>query len=116
MTKIIILGLAILSILSPPASLVFPQEGILKGPTPPLAINPEHPQPKAPAPANIPELPSAKPPAGTFPEKGIVNPRTGEFYPGTIGGVLNPKTGEVLPKVEGGYVNPKTGEFLPAQK
>ena len=116
MTKITILGLAILSILSPPASLVFPQEGILKGPTPPLVINPERPQPKAPLPPAAPPPPSVKLPGGAIPEKGVVNPRTGEFYPGIIGGVVNPKTGEILPKVEGGYVNPKTGEVLPAQK
>jgi hypothetical protein len=48
-------------------------------------------------------------------EKGITNPRTGEFYPGTSGGVVNPQTGAVLPKVDGGYINPRTGEFFPAK-
>jgi len=116
MAKIVIVGLAIFSMIFPSASLVFSQEGILKGPTPPLVIHPERPQPKAPSPPAAPPPPSVKLPAGKIPEKGVIHPRTGEFYPGTVGGVLNPKTGEVLPKVEGGYVNPKTGEFLPAQK
>jgi hypothetical protein len=88
---------------------------ILRGPTPPLVINPEGRRPKPFAAHSLPP-PSVKPPAGTIPEKGVINPRSGEFYPGTIGGVVNPQTGEVLPKVEGGYINPKTGEFLPAQK
>ena len=49
-------------------------------------------------------------------EKGVVNPRTGEYYPGTFGGVVNPKTGVVLPKVEGGYINPQTGEVIPKKE
>jgi hypothetical protein len=113
--KTVAIGTA-LSILFSWATWTFAQEGILRGPTPPLVINPERPQSKTPASPSAPALPSAKPPAGSIPEKGVVNPRTGEFYPGTIGGVVNPQTGEVLPKVEGGYINPKTGEFLPAQK
>jgi len=116
MAKTTMVGLAIFSFIFSSASPVFSPEGILKGPTPPLVINPERPQPKAPSPPAPPPTPSVKLPAGTIPERGVVNPRTGEFYPGTIGGVVNPKTGEVLPKVEGGYVNPKTGEVLPAQK
>ena len=116
MTKIAIVGLIVLSALFPWAPWAFGQEGILRGPTPPLVINPERTPPKAPSPPIALPPPAVKPPAGTIPEKGVVNPRTGEFYPGTIGGVVNPQTGEVLPKVEGGYINPKTGEFLPAQK
>jgi len=116
MTKRTILILTTLSILFSWISWTFAQEGILKGPTPPLVINPERTPPKAPSPPIALPPPSVKPPAGTIPEKGVVNPRSGEFYPGTIGGVVNPQTGEVLPKVEGGYINPKTGEFLPAQK
>jgi hypothetical protein len=116
MKKAMVGGLAILIVLGPFGSPVFSQGGILRGPTPPLMVNPEGPQPTSPsAPAALPP-PVVKPPAGTVPEKGVVNLRTGELYPGTFGGVLNPRTGEVLPKVEGGYVNPKTGEFLPAQK
>lgn len=67
-------------------------------------------------PANPPSLPS-KPvtPSRNAPEGGIVNPRTGEFYPGTLGGVTNPRTGVFLPKVEGGYLNPETGEVIPKQ-
>jgi hypothetical protein len=116
MTKKAIVGLIVLSVLFSWASWTFGQEGILRGPTPPLVINPERTPPKAPSPPIALPPPAVKPPAGTIPEKGVVNPRTGEFYPGTIGGVVNPQTGEVLPKVEGGYINPKTGELLPAQK
>lgn len=116
MTKIAIIGSGIFSLIFSSATPLFSQGGILKGPTPPLVINPDRPQPKAPSPPAAPPAPSVKVPAGNIPEKGVVNPRTGEFYPGTIGGVVNPKTGEVLPKVEGGYVDPNTGEVLPAQK
>jgi hypothetical protein len=116
MKKTLIVGLGILGVLLVSDSLVFPQEGILKGPTPPLRVQPDHPQSQSPSLPASPPPPALKPPAGGTPEKGVVNPRTGEFYQGTIGGIINPKTGEVLPKVEGGYVNPKTGEFLPAQK
>ena len=61
------------------------------------------------------------PPAQSAPptrekEKGAVNPRTGEFFPGTYGGVVDPKTGVVLPKVEGGYQNPQTGEIIPQNR
>ena len=71
------------------------------------------PQP-APPPAIPPSLP-AKPatPSRNEPEKGITNPRTGEFYPGVVGGVINPRTGVFLPKVEGGYFNPETGDTIP---
>ncbi len=62
-----------------------------------------------------PPTPAPNVPSRGEPEKGITNPRTGEFYPGTIGGVVNPQTGAVLPKVDGGYVNPRTGEFFPAK-
>ena len=115
-TKIAIVGLGIFSMIFYSASPVFSQGEILKGPTPPLVINPERPQTKAPLPPGAPPPPSVKMPGGTLPEKGVVNPRTGEFYPGTLGGVVNPQTGEVLPKVEGGYINPKTGEVLPSPK
>lgn len=73
--------------------------------------------PVLPSPVSPPSLPqpTAKGPSTGTPEKGIINPRTGEFYPGTFGGVLNPQTGVLLPKVDGGYVNPQTGEFLPAK-
>ena len=116
MKKRAIFILITLSILFSGVPWTYGQEGILRGPTPPLVINPERSQPKAPSPPAAPAPPAVKPPAGTLPEKGVVNPRTGEFYPGTIGGVVNPQTGEVLPKVEGGYVNPKTGEVVPSQK
>jgi hypothetical protein len=49
-------------------------------------------------------------------EKGTVDPQTGNFLPGTIGGVVNPRTGEVMPKVPGGYINPETGRVIPKQE
>ena len=57
--------------------------------------------------------PTQQAPSAGKPENGIINPRTGEFYPGVYGGVINPRTGVVLPKVKGGYVNPETGEVIP---
>ena len=73
------------------------------------------PQPISP-PANPPFVPS-KPviPSRNAPESGVMNPRTGEFFPGTFGGITNPRTGVFLPKVEGGYLNPETGEVIPKQ-
>ena len=75
----------------------------------------------------LPYKPIAPPPSQTAPsgppapntgkkESGVVNPRTGEFYPGTFGGVVNPRTGVVLPKVEGGYLDPVTGEVIPKKE
>jgi hypothetical protein len=63
-------------------------------------------------------LPGPAKPAPSIQEKerGTVNPRTGEFYPGTYGGVIDPKTGLVFPKVEGGYQNPQTGETIPQNR
>ncbi len=77
---------------------------------PPVVTGPQ----PIPPPANPPSLP-AKPvtPSRNEPETGITNPRTGEFYPGVIGGVINPRTGVFLPKVEGGYFNPETGDTIP---
>jgi hypothetical protein len=77
-----------------------------------LRINP--PTPENPSSLSSPPGP-ANPPIRQ-PEKGAINPRTGESYPPVPGGVLNPKSGEVMPKVDGGYINPKTGEFIPAGK
>ena len=46
--------------------------------------------------------------------QGAIDPRTGEFYPGTGGGgLINPRTGEVYPGTAGGWINPGTGEFYP---
>jgi len=59
--------------------------------------------------------PSPQLPSTIAPEKGFVNPRSGELSPGTFGGAIDTKTGGFLPKVGGGYINPKTGEFLPAK-
>lgn len=47
--------------------------------------------------------------------KGAIDTRTGEYYPGAAGGIINPKTGQFYPDVGGGYINPKTGEFMPKQ-
>jgi len=60
--------------------------------------------------------PTQQVPSAGKPEKGVIDPRTGEFYPGVYGGVINPRTGVVLPKVESGYLNPETGEVIPNQK
>lgn len=86
---------------------------------------PQHypPTPSSPAPPAYTPIPPGRLPAPAQPttptgekEKGVVNPRTGEFYPGTHGGVMDPKTGVVLPKVEGGYQNPQTGETIPQNR
>jgi hypothetical protein len=66
-------------------------------------------------PGTLPAPVQPAPPTGEK-ERGVVNPRTGEFYPGTHGGVIDPKTGVVLPKVEGGYQNPQTGETIPQNR
>jgi hypothetical protein len=55
-------------------------------------------------------------PSTNHTEKGAINPRTGEFYPGAFGGVINPRRGVFLPKVHGGYYNPETGETIPPNK
>ena len=69
--------------------------------------------PIQPGPTPQPAPPAPPGPSTLTKEKGVVNPRTGEFLPGTFGGVIDPKTGVVWPKVEGGYHNPKTGEIIP---
>jgi len=82
-----------------PGQLVFP-------PAPPYS-------PIQPGPTPQPAPPAPPSPSTITKEKGVVNPRTGEFLPGTLGGVMDPKTGTVWPKVEGGYRNPETGEVIP---
>ncbi len=79
---------------------------------------PSSPGPPAYTPIPPGTLPGPAKPAPSMQEKerGTVNPRTGEFYPGTFGGVIDPKTGVVLPKVEGGYQNPQTGEIIPQNR
>jgi hypothetical protein len=79
---------------------------------------PSSPGPPAYTPIPPGTLPGPAKPAPSMQEKerGTVNPRTGEFYPGTYGGVIDPKTGVVLPKVEGGYQNPQTGETIPQNR
>ena len=78
------------------------------GPPPYTPIPPQQP------PQTAPSGPLA--PSKETKEQGVVNPRTGEYYPGTYGGVVNPQTGVVLPKVEGGYMNPQTGEVIPKKE
>lgn len=73
----------------------------------PPAYTPIPPQ-KAPAPSQIPSRPKV--------EKGIINPWTGEFYPGVYGGVINPRTGAFLPKIYGGYLDPETGVVVPKRE
>ncbi len=80
---------------------------------------PSAPPPYKPIPPQAPSQPG--PPGSHVPytghrEQGVINPRTGEFYPGTYGGVVDPSTGVVLPKVDGGYVNPQTGEVIPRRE
>jgi hypothetical protein len=69
--------------------------------------------PIQPGPTPQPARPAPPGPSTITKEKGVVNPRTGEFLPGTFGGVIDPETGFVWPKVEGGYRNPMTGEIIP---
>ena len=89
------------------------------------SMPPQHypPTPSSPAPPAYTPIPPGTLPAPAKPaapiqekERGTVNPRTGEFYPGTYGGVIDPKIGVVLPKVEGGYQNPLTGEIIPQNR
>jgi len=99
---------------------------LIKAPLPPplpqkfYPVTPSSPGPPpytpiSPAPPPQP-APSGPPGPSTITiEKGVVNPRTGEFFPGTFGGVINPKTGVFLPKVEGGYQNPETGQVIPSK-
>lgn len=77
-------------------------------PTPP-ALKPPSYSPVAPPPPPPPKDRGAP----TDLEKGVTDPRTGDFFPGAKGGVTNPRTGDFLPKVDGGYLNPKTGEVIP---
>ncbi len=79
-------------------------------PSGPLPYKPIAPPPPQTAPSGLPAPTTGKK------ESGVVNPWTGEFYPGTFGGVINPRTGVVLPKVEGGYLNPQTGEIIPKKE
>jgi len=72
--------------------------------------------PIQPGPTPQPAPPAPPGPSTITKEKGIVNPRTGEFLPGTFGGVIDPKTGAVWPKVGGGYINPQTGEIIPKKE
>ena len=95
---------------------VYPQSTFPSSPPPFYPPVPSAPPPYRPIPPQAP--PQTGTPAPSVPysghrEQGVVNPRTGEFYPGTYGGVVDPSTGVVLPRVNGGYINPQTGEIIP---
>ena len=75
---------------------------------------PYKPIPPASPPQVAPSVPQG--PSTMIKEKGVINPRTGEFYQGAFGGAIDPKTGVFLPKVGGGYQNPETGEVVPKQE
>src|SRR3972149_1697469 len=55
--------------------------------------------PSSPGAPSYTPIPPQTPPTGqpapltTLPERGAIDPRTGEMLPGTSGGVINPKTG-----------------------
>jgi hypothetical protein len=80
-------------------------------PSYPATVAPLPPIPQPAGPTTAP--PQIVTPPKNITEPGITNPRTGEFYPGALGGVTNPRTGVFMPKVEGGYLNPETGEVIP---
>ena len=109
-----IMAVVLLLLLADGRAMLFPQSF----PSMPPQSFPSTPSSPGP-PAYTPIPPVALPPpakggpAVLQKEKGTVNPRTGEFYPGTYGGVIDPQTGVVLPKVGGGYLNPQTGETIP---
>jgi len=91
---------------------LFPDQSNLGG-TPFIIPRPARLSPpvvSAPTPA-----PTLQAPSTVKPERGIIDPRTGDFYPGVFGGAINPKTGDFLPKTGGGFINPRTGEFFPAK-
>ncbi len=69
----------------------------------------------APQASPVPQAAPLPSPSTGSPERGAYDPRTGESYPGVLGGAVNPRTGEILPKQNGGYLNPRTGEILPAR-
>jgi hypothetical protein len=115
MKKWVVICFVVTGILAGEDSLSLAQGGMIKGPVPPVSINPPAPKPVPLPQPSVPVSPSVQPPKADGQEKGVVNPRTGEFYPGAMGGVMNPRTGEILPKVEGGYLNQRTGEVIPAK-
>jgi hypothetical protein len=110
----LILGAVFILLLAEGRVMVFPQS-FPSMPPQSFPSTPSSPEPPAYKP--IPPVTVPPPAGGGAPtlekEKGTVNPRTGEFYPGTYGGVIDPRTGVVLPKVGGGYLNPQTGETIP---
>ena len=115
-------GIGLKQIIIPAALVGFLSAGIgAEAQTFPSSPHPFYPPTPSGPPSYTPIPPQKAPPAQQVPsagkpEKGVIDPRTGEFYPGVYGGVINPRTGVVLPKVEGGYINPETGEVIPSKK
>ena len=58
-------------------------------------------------PGNVPSVPGVP--------GGVINPATGDYYPGTgAGGAINPATGQHYPgDGAGGAINPATGQHYP---
>ncbi len=52
-------------------------------------------------------------PAPQQENRGVVNPRTGEYLQPSGKGVYNPRTGDYYIPSGNGYYNPRTGEFIP---
>lgn len=57
---------------------------------------------------NPPPIPSAP-----IPQRGVVDPKTGQYLPPVRDGVINPRTGEFYRDTGAGYVNPRTGQIIP---
>lgn len=66
-------------------------------------VTPNSPTPHYPSPV----------PSAPIPQRGVVDPRTGQYLPPVRGGVINPGTGEIYPDTGAGYVNPRTGQIIP---
>lgn len=103
------------ALLSAQGTPMLPRPGQLQivPPTPPaLTSNP--------LPVSLPSQPPSPAPnlrgrSTITPDKGVYDPRTGDFYPGGFGGVINLRTGAFYPKFDGGYLNTENGEFIPAK-
>lgn len=69
----------------------------------PFRVNPGDPALRTPSP--VPDTP--------VPQRGVVDPKTGQYLPPAQGGVINPRTGEFYHDTGPGYVNPRTGQIIP---
>lgn len=52
-------------------------------------------------------------PDTSVPQRGVVDPKTGQYLPPARDGVINPRTGEFYHDTGPGYVNPRTGQIIP---